>query len=111
MMMLKLEKKHVQKEELFNTIKHVNICGVRGMATFTDDDEIIRREFNNLKSYFEKLKDSKNIYHAHLDNEKNINEKLEILKIKNNKIKILNPTKNEYEELLNKRKLNKNIKK
>ena len=46
-----------------------------------------------------------------MDNEKNINEKLEILKIKNNKIKILNPTKNEYEELLNKRNLNKNIKK
>ncbi len=66
---------------------------------------------DDLKSYFEKFKDSKNIYQAHLDNEKNINEKLEILKIKNNKIKILNPTKNEYEELLNKRNLNKNIQK
>ncbi len=74
-------------------------------------DNIGGIEKNDLKSYFEKLKDSKNIYHAHLDNEKNINEKLEILKIKNNKIKILNPTKNEYEELLNKRNLNKNIKK
>ena len=50
------EVESLQKEELFNTIKHVNICGVMGMATFTDDDEIIRREFNNLKSYFEKLK-------------------------------------------------------
>ena len=74
-------------------------------------DNIGGIEKNNLKSYFEKFKDSKNIYQAHLDNEKNINEKLEILKIKNNKIKILNPTKNEYEELLNKRNLNKNIKK
>ena len=46
-----------------------------------------------------------------MDNEKNINEKLEILKIKNKKIKVLNPCKNEYEELLNKRNLNKNIKK
>ena len=36
---------------------------------------------------------------------------LEILKIKNNKIKVLNPTENEYEELINKRNLNKNIKK
>ena len=26
------------------------------MATFTDDDKMIRKEFNNLKSYFEKLK-------------------------------------------------------
>ena len=74
-------------------------------------DNIGGIEKNDLKSYFEKFKDSKNIYQAHLDNEKNINEKLEILKIKNNKIKILNPTKNEYEELLNKRNLNKNIKK
>ena len=74
-------------------------------------DNIGGIEKDNLKSYFKKLKDSKNIYQAHLDNEKNINEKLEILKIKNNKIKILNPTKNEYEELLNKRNLNKNIKK
>ena len=46
-----------------------------------------------------------------MDNEKNINEKLEILKVKSNKIKILNPTKSEYEELINKRNLNKNIKK
>ena len=76
---------------------------------FIDNISGIKKD--NLKSYFEKFKDSKNIYQAHLDNEKNINEKLEILKIKNNKIKILNPTKNEYEELLNKRNLNKNIKK
>jgi DNA repair protein RecN (Recombination protein N) len=74
-------------------------------------DNIGGIEKNDLNSNFEKYKDSKNIYLAHLDNEKNINEKLEILKIKNNKIKILNPTKNEYEELLNKRNLNKNIKK
>ncbi len=66
---------------------------------------------DDLKYKFEKFKDSKNIYQTHLKNEKNINEKLEILKIKNNKIKLLNPTKNEYEDLLNKRNLNKNIKK
>ena len=66
---------------------------------------------DDLRSKFEKFKDSKNTYQIHLNNEKNINEKLEILKIKNDKIKLLNPTKNEYEELLNKRNLNKNIKK
>ena len=74
-------------------------------------DNIGRIEKNNLDIKFEKFKDSKKIYEAHLDNEKNINEKLEILKVKSNKIKILNPTKNEYEELINKRNLNKNIKK
>ena len=64
-----------------------------------------------LNSKFEKLKNSRDIYQAHLNNEKNINEKLKILKIKNNKIKIFNPTKYEYEELINRRNLNKNIKK
>ncbi len=74
-------------------------------------DNIGGIEKSDLKSYFEKFKDSKNIYQAHLDNEKNISEKLEIIKIKNNKIKNLNPIKNEYEELIKKRNLNKNIKK
>ena len=76
---------------------------------FIDSLGNIKKE--DLNSKFEKLKSSKRIYQAHLDNEKNINEKLEILKIKNKKIKILNPKKNEYEELINKRNLNKNIKK
>ena len=74
-------------------------------------DNIGSIEKNNLDTKFKKFKDTKKIYEAHLDNEKNINEKLEILKVKSNKIKILNPTKNEYEELINKRNLNKNIKK
>ena len=55
-------------------------------------------EKKDLNSKFEKLKNSKSLYQAHLDNEKNINEKLEILEIKNKKIKILNPIENEYEE-------------
>ncbi len=65
----------------------------------------------DLEIRFEKYKDSKNKYHSHLDKEKDINEKLEILKVKNNKIKILNPIEKEYEELINKRNLNKNMKK
>ncbi len=74
-------------------------------------DNIGNIELDDLNFKFEKLKNSRNIYQSHLNNEKNINEKLEILKIKNNKIKTLNPTENEYEELVNKRNLNKNIKK
>ena len=74
-------------------------------------DNIGSIEKEDLNSKFEKFKNSRSIYQAHLDNEKNINEKLEILEIKNNKIKVLNPTENEYEELINKRNLNKNIKK
>ena len=76
---------------------------------FIDNMGDIKKDNLNLK--FDKLKNSQDIYQSHLDKEKNINEKLEILKIKNNKIKILNPIKNEYEELINKRNLNKNIKK
>ena len=76
---------------------------------FIDNIGGIKKDVLNLK--YEIYRNSKNIYQSHLNNEKNINEKLEILKIKNNKIKILNPTKNEYEELVDKRNLNKNIKK
>ena len=50
------EVESLQKEEFFNPLKHIHICGVMGMATFTDDNKMIRKEFNNLKSYFEKLK-------------------------------------------------------
>ena len=46
----------LQKEDFFNHLQHVNICGVMGMATFTDDNQMIRSEFNNLKSYFDKIK-------------------------------------------------------
>ena len=74
-------------------------------------DNIGEIKKNDLNTKFKKFQDSKNTYQNHLDNEKNINEKLEILKIKNNKIKILNPIKNEYDELINKRNLNKNMKK
>ncbi len=65
----------------------------------------------DLNSQFEKFKIAKNTYLEHLDNEKNINEKLEILKIKSKKIKLLNPIEKEYEDLINKRNLNKNMKK
>ncbi len=76
---------------------------------FIDNLGDIEKDKLNFK--FQKFKNSRSYYQSHLENEKNINEKLEILKIKNNKIKNLNPTENEYEELVNKRNLNKNIKK
>ncbi len=40
----------------FLAIKSVRICGVMGMATFSDDTEQIRREFRNLAGCFERLK-------------------------------------------------------
>lgn len=38
--------------------KHVNLCGLMGMATFTDDKEKVKREFENLHSIFEQMKPS-----------------------------------------------------
>ena len=40
----------------FSELKNVMITGVMGMATFTDSQEQIKKEFSNLKSTFEDLK-------------------------------------------------------
>lgn len=43
----------------FDTIqglKNIDICGVMGMATFTDDKDKVRREFQSLKKVFDTLK-------------------------------------------------------
>jgi hypothetical protein len=40
----------------FKVLGNVKISGVMGMATYTDDEIQIRKEFANLKKYFEKLK-------------------------------------------------------
>ena len=40
----------------FKLLNHVKISGVMGMATYTDDEVRIRKEFASLKTYFDKLK-------------------------------------------------------
>lgn len=40
----------------FQSFKNVRITGVMGMATFTDDQAQVRREFQHLRIIFEKLK-------------------------------------------------------
>lgn len=40
----------------FVKMDHVRICGVMGMATFTEDMERVRREFRSLKKIFEDIK-------------------------------------------------------
>ncbi len=42
--------------DLFDELKNVRICGVMGMATFTNDETQVRQEFKNLKSIFDQLK-------------------------------------------------------
>ena len=40
----------------YKQMKSVRICGVMGMATFTDDMDEVRKEFKHLKEIFETLK-------------------------------------------------------
>jgi pyridoxal phosphate enzyme (YggS family) len=42
--------------EAFKKLENINICGVMGMATFTDNKTQVRREFKALKQIFETLK-------------------------------------------------------
>ena len=40
-----------------NDIKNINIVGLMGMATFTDNQNQIQKEFQNLKAIFDKISD------------------------------------------------------
>lgn len=40
----------------YKAMENIRICGVMGMATFTDDHTLIRKEFRQLKSYFDQLR-------------------------------------------------------
>ena len=46
----------LMENDIYKTFKNVEIVGVMGMATYTDNEEQIRSEFKLLRSYFEKLK-------------------------------------------------------
>ena len=41
----------------FIEMRNINICGLMGMATFTDDFNIVRKEFKDFKIYFEQIKE------------------------------------------------------
>lgn len=41
----------------FSLLQNVRICGLMGMATFTDDMEQVRKEFKNLKQGFEMVRE------------------------------------------------------
>lgn len=50
------EAEEMLNSEEFSLLRNVTISGVMGMATYTDDETQIRKEFACLKSYFEWLK-------------------------------------------------------
>ncbi|MDR2627377.1 MAG: YggS family pyridoxal phosphate-dependent enzyme [Dysgonamonadaceae bacterium] len=40
----------------WKTRSHIQICGLMGMATFTDDEDLICREFQSLSAFFREIK-------------------------------------------------------
>jgi len=50
------EARQLLDSESFKAMQNVRICGVMGMATFTDDMEEVRKEFKHLKEIFGTLK-------------------------------------------------------
>jgi len=44
------------KDGVFKALKYVRVCGLMGMATFTDNHKQVRREFRALKMLFEEIR-------------------------------------------------------
>ena len=42
----------------WKTLSNIQLCGLMGMATNTDDNEQIEKEFCSLSSFFKEVKDS-----------------------------------------------------
>ncbi|MDR1121833.1 MAG: YggS family pyridoxal phosphate-dependent enzyme [Dysgonamonadaceae bacterium] len=53
---------------LWQNCSHIQICGLMGMATFTDDEDTVRHEFQSLTSFFQEIKQ------RHFSQEKNFRE-------------------------------------
>ena len=47
------------EEPTFADLKHIRIVGLMGMASFTENEAQIRKEFNSLAEFFQKLKNNK----------------------------------------------------
>jgi len=55
------EVENLLKSEELKSLKKINIAGLMGMASFTDDNEIIRCEFKSLKDFFDSLQKYKSL--------------------------------------------------
>ena len=44
------------KSDLLNTLTHVNVIGLMGMASNTNNEQQVSQEFETLKTYFKKIK-------------------------------------------------------
>jgi hypothetical protein len=52
---------HILQGDLLREAGHVRVIGLMGMATFTDNKEQVRREFQFLKGLFDKVKDTEGL--------------------------------------------------
>lgn len=50
------EAKEILNSNEFKELNNIRICGVMGMASFVDNEPIIRKEFKTLMQYFNQLK-------------------------------------------------------
>lgn len=49
------EAKEILDSVEYRQMENIRLCGVMGMATYTEDEKIIRKEFQSLKSVFNQL--------------------------------------------------------
>jgi hypothetical protein len=56
--MSKNEAKNMLGSEEFKKLKNVSILGLMGMASFTNDQEILKKEFSSLNNFFKELSSS-----------------------------------------------------
>lgn len=50
------ECRHLLENEDWRSLDHISITGVMGMATYSNNEDLIRKEFRSLKDFFEELK-------------------------------------------------------
>jgi DNA repair protein RecN (Recombination protein N) len=89
-----------EQQELYNNKYFLNFIDKTGSI-----------DTKELKQKFKIYKNSKEEYKKHVLDEKNIQDRIEILNTKVQKIKSLNPKINEYQKLIDQRNYNKNSKK
>lgn len=53
------EVKDILSSPEFSELKNIKVVGLMGMATFTDNQEQLKKEFNHLKTTFDQLKGTK----------------------------------------------------
>lgn len=51
------EAEELLQSESYKNCQNIQLCGIMGMATFTDDENQVRSEFRTLKNYFLQLKE------------------------------------------------------